>query len=259
MSLKLNKYTRGLLTGIALLVITCIVSLILLVSYGFKSRTPIDTGKPTEASVKLSKTPDYGQNYINNIIFIGDSTISPMRSAAVLQGGEETTQIWSGESGSLALDYSIYTATIVYPETGESLSISEAITRKLPSYVVITVGAENGVAYCTEQRFKEYYSSLISIIKASSPDTKIILQSVFPISKKKQNDSSDLTNDKIDRANIWIEELAADSSVRYIDTASILKDSKGNLDAKYDSGDGITLNADGYRAMLDYIRTHGYK
>ena len=207
----------------------------------------------------MTETPDYGQNYINNIIFIGDCTITPIRQTELLLDGSETKQIWSGERGTLSLDYAISTATIVYPETNESTSISNAIAKRLPDYVVITLGYENGVAFCTEEKFKNYYSSLITEIKKASPDTKIILQSVFPVSDRKQKDDSDITNDKIDRANAWIEELALDASVRYLNTASILKDSNGNLLAIYDSGDGFTLNTDGYTAVLNYIRTHGYR
>ena len=47
--------------------------------------------------------------------------------------------------------------------------------------------------------------------------------------------------------------------MRYLHTAEVLKDKSGALDAKYDSGDGVTLNEAGYAAMLQYLRTHGYK
>ena len=259
MKLNHEKISRGVVVAIALILICCIVSLIMLAINGFKLK-PVDKAEENSAlPSRLIETPDYGQNYINNIIFIGDCTISPMRSAAVLRDGVDTKQVWSGENNTLSLDYGIATATIVFPETSESISIFEAVSRKLPDYVVITLGYDNGVAFCTEEKFKDYYSSLITEIKKASPDTKIILQSVFPVSNKKQKDDSSITNDKIDRANVWIEELALDTSVKYLDTSSVLKDSKGNLLAIYDSGDGVTLNAEGYNVVLNYIRTHGYR
>ena len=263
MKLNLEKYSKVVLIAIALVLVCCTVSLIVLAINGF-SIDSFDRGKNTNTdrtalTSRLTETPDYGETYINNVIFIGDSTISAMRQAAVLRDGTDTKQIWSGESNTLSLDYGLSSATIVYPETGESILISEAISLKLPEYVIITLGADNGVAYCTEEKFKNYYSGLIVSIKESSPNTKIILQSVFPVSEKKQKDDSGLTNKKIDRANGWIEELAQSLSVKYLDTASILKDSKGNLLSIYDSGDGVTLNAEGYTAVLNYIRTHGYR
>ena len=260
MKLNHEKISKGVAVAIALILICCIVSLVMLAINGFKFK-PQKSGNNVGKALpsRLTETPDYGQNYINNIIFLGDCTISPMRSAAVLRDGADTKQIWTGENNTLSLDYGIATATVVFPETNESLSISEAMARKLPDYVVITLGHDNGVAFCTEEKFKDYYSRLITEIKKASPDTKIILQSVFPISDKKQKDGLGITNDKIDRANGWIEELALDTSVKYLDTASILKDSKGNLLAIYDSGDGFTLNTEGYNVVLNYIRTHGYR
>ncbi len=246
----------------AITLITCAVMLVLLSTNGFKDGI-FDKKTTAEEDFslpsRLQTTPDYGQFYIDNMIFIGDITISPMRSAAVLRDGADTKQIWTGENNSLSLDYSIPTATIVLSESDKSATVADAVAQKRPDYVIITLGFENGVAYCTEEKFKEYYGSLITVIKESSPDTKIILQSIFPVSDKKQNENLGITNEKINRANVWIEELAYDNSVRYLATASVLKNSKGNLNPDYDSGDGVTLNAEGYSAMLEYVRTHGYR
>ena len=128
-----------------------------------------------------------------------------------------------------------------------------------PSRIIITVGINNGVPYCSEESFKAYYKKLVKTIQSASPDTDVILQSVFPTSKKYQKDNSAITVEKIDLANRWISEIAAECRVGYLHTCSVLKDSDGYLLSKYDSGDGLRLNAEGYRAVLQYIRTHGYK
>jgi lysophospholipase L1-like esterase len=167
-------------------------------------------------------------------------------------------QIWTGESGDLSLDYSIDTATVVNPRDGSSLTIKTALERMQPDYLIITLGLNNGVSYCTEEKFKEYYGKLIDAVNEASPDTRIILQSVFPVSKVAEKRLSGISNDKIDKANTWIEELAVEKSVRYLYTSSVLKDKKGYLSPQYDSGDGVTLNESGYAIMLEYIRTHGY-
>ena len=257
-----NKVLRPLIMATVIALVTCAVLLVLLLINGFKDNIfskKISNEDSNALPSRLLETPDYGQFYLDNLIFVGDKTISPMRDAAVLRDGIDTKQIWTGEQNSLSLDYSTSVATVVFPESSEAISLSEAFQRKRPDYVVITLGFENGVAYCTEEKFKEYYGNLIEEIKESSPDTKIMLQSVFPVSAKKQKDGFGITNDKIDRANGWIEELALSSEVKYLNTVSVLKDSKGNLNPEYDSGDGYTLNAQGYTAVLDYIRTHGYK
>ena len=256
-----NKIMKPILISIVLAAVICAVLLVMLLANGFKSdifANDVDNND-TSLPSRLSETPDYGQFYLDNIIFIGDRTISAMRDLEILSDGADTKQIWTGEDDTLSLDYKTAAATIIFPENEEILKIADAIEKKYPDYVIITLGFDNGVAYCTEEKFKEYYGNLVTAIKEKSPNTKIILQSIFPVSDKKQKDNSGITNEKINRANVWIESLAYDHSARYLDTISILKDEKGNLKPEYDSGDGYTLNAGGYSAVLNYIRTHGYK
>lgn len=252
----LDKVNEIIVMAIAVLAVACIVSMIMLAFRGFNEKLFIDNEKPdntsTSSEVRLQKTPDFGEAYIKQIVFLGDHTISGMESIS------EDLQIWSGEDKTLPLDYSISTATIVYPDTKESLSISSAIRLKNPDYIVITLGIDNGVAYCSEEKFKEYYTKLILEISEASPSTKIMLQSIFPVSDEKQKTQASISNRKIDAANTWIEELCEELSLRYLNTASILKDDKGNLSESFDSGDGINLNSRAYSEILYYIRTHGY-
>ena len=249
-------------SSIALILIACAVSTVMLLINGSKPdifSPPKDADDPHVTSATLSETVDYGQNYVNNIIFIGDTTIAKMVELDVLSYGSDTKQVWTGEDRDLALDFSIDKTAIVFPETGKALSIPDAAKEKKPDYLIITLGISNGVGFCTEENFKAYYGKLISSINEVSPDTKIILQSVFPVSKKYEKVTSGITAGKIDEANRWISELAQQKGIRYLDTASLLKDKDGYLREEYDGGDGLHLNADGYKAMLSYIRTHGYK
>ena len=205
---------------------------------------------------QLDPTHDYGEGYLKSIIFICDKTFAPIADS---ERSISPDQIWTGPDGTLALDRGLSTASIVSTNNPDGISIPTAIANSKPQYVIITVGIENGVNHCTEEKFRQYYSDLISNIKTSSPDTKIILQSVFPVSKQAEKNDPSISNDRIDTANRYISSLAEDLSVRYLNTASVLKGDDGRLDPKYDSGDGITLNENGFEAVLQYIRTHGYK
>ena len=53
--------------------------------------------------------------------------------------------------------------------------------------------------------------------------------------------------------------LGEASAPRYLDTSSVLKNEDGSLKPGFDSGNGLHLNSSGYFAVIDYIRTHGYK
>lgn len=256
---RFNKTSKVLITATAILTVACAVSLITMLFRGIRSDIFVQNEKAPSVSIKLAETSDYGQYYVDSMAFVGDSTIAEMINAGVLKNGTDTDQVWTGENGDLPLDYNIDTATVVCSKDGKLLTIASAIEERKPEYIVITLGINNGVPYCTEENFKAYYQKLITSIKDAYPNARIMLQSVLPVSEKYAKNTSGVTADKIETANKWIAELAEQNGARYLDTASALKNSKGYLDAKYDSGDGLHLNADGYNAMLIYIRTHGYR
>lgn len=258
-----QKTMRALLVAVGIAAAACLVAFITLLIGGIKpgvflGKSAAQADDPTALESRLQATPDYGDHYVNSMIFLCDRTLSPIAETTLLKGGNETLQVWSGESGDLSLDYSIDTATVIFPEDGASVAIRTALERKKPDFLLITLGLNNGVSYCTEEKFKEYYGKLIDAVAEASPDTKVILQSVFPISKAAEKKLSGISNDKIDEANGWIEELALEKGVRYLHTASVLKAKNGTLNEQYDSGDGVSLNEAGYAAVIEYIRTHGY-
>lgn len=222
--------------------------------------TPVGT---VPSDVVLEQTADMGQNYIDSIIFLGDSTTYHMINRAVLSGGKDTKQVWSGvdengdPSGTLMLDGMIHKTNIYHPLDGKAKTVAQAVAEEKPKYMVITLGV-NGIAYSTEAQFKAYYGKLIDAIEQASPDTKIILQSIFPVSASYDQKGGKLCNANIDVANTWIMQLAKDKGCKYLDTASVLKNSSGTMIESYNAGDGIHMTADAYRAILQYIRTHGY-
>ena len=245
----------------AVMLVACIVMTVFLGIRGARSgilghRPTGNIGTPASA---LAETFDYGEHYVNGLIFVGDSVTVKLKESGLLYGGKDSTRVWSGEGGDMTLDYNIDKAVIVDPVSGSLMTVSEAAEANNPKYMVIALGIRNGVQYCSEESFKEYYKKLIDSVTAASPDTKIILQSVFPVSKKYEKNNAGITADKIKLANVWISELAVECGVKYLDTHSALCDSKGRLLSKYDSGDGLHLNTDGSKAVLQSIRTHGYK
>ena len=226
---------------------------------GAMTGTPTDSGaQPTAAPTVLGETADAGQEYIDKLTFLGDSTTYGLWYYNVLTGGRETNQVWTPASGTLAL-FNYATATIEYPrpESGNEISIQEAARQGQPEYLVITLGV-NGVSSMDEESFKECYTNLINNILAVSPNTKIICNSIYPNMTSYQYYDS-INNENITRANGWIQEIASATGTRYADSCSVLKDANGALRAEYCNGDGIHLNADGFNAVLNYLRTHAYQ
>lgn len=216
---------------------------------------------PTSPRV-LQGTSDKGEGYIEKIIFVGDSTTHHLIARGVLPDGTETKQVWTPSNGTLMLSPTVTELKIVYPDTNEEITIAEAAGRKKPEYMVLTIGL-NGSHTFTESIYKSSYGKLIEAIKEASPNTKIILQSVFPVAANESAWTS-LTpaelNLRIDQVNAWAKDLTTEyDNVRYLDTQSVLRDEDAFLKASYESGDGIHLTREAYLAILKYIRTHAWE
>ena len=226
---------------------------------GSESEAPDEGVAATDtpaSSVLLAETEDAGQEYIDKLTFLGDSTTYGLKYYEVLSGGKNTTQVWTPASGTLTL-FNYATATIVFPEDGQEISIVDAVTRKLPEYLVITLGV-NGVSMMDEDWFKTDYTALVQSIQAASPDTKIICNSIYPVENDYEQIES-INNTNIPQANEWIKAVAEATGCKYADSASVPKAEDGSLREDYGNGDGIHLNADGFNAVLNYLRTHAYQ
>ena len=203
----------------------------------------------------LGVTEDAGQEYIDKLTFLGDSTTYGLIHYEMLKDGKNTKQVWTPASGTLTLSQASF-ATIVYPETGEEITIVDAVTRSQPEYLVITLGV-NGVSFMDEDYFKSEYKKLVESVQTASPDTKIICQSIFPVARSYELLNS-INNEKIDNANRWICEVAADCGVKYLDTNSVLRDSEGWLPEEYHNGDGMHLATNSFTLELNNLRTHAW-
>ena len=213
--------------------------------------SPADT--PVDDGVTLPLTPDAGTSYQDKIIFVGDSLTAHLINRGVLTGGTDTKQVWRCENNMMNLNSEVTSAKILYPGTGEKMTVAEAAAKAQPEIMIITLGTDWGVAYLSETEFKACYAALIQAIQKASPQTEIILQSIFPVTAG----CTSLDNSKIDTANKWVKAIASENGCHYLDTQSILKDDKNCLKAEYcNSTDGIHLGTEAYVAILDYIRTH---
>lgn len=217
--------------------------------------TPVPTPEPTPTPVTLAETADAGQDYQDAIVFYGDSNTNGLRLHELLPGGYNTAQIWTPMSGTLTLSrWNI--DKIVYPETWTEMDVTEAMALKKPEYLLINLGM-NGVSFMDEDYFTETYAAMVDALLSASPDTKLILSSIYPVADGYLG--GDLTNERIDAANGWILQLAEGKGLRYLDVQSILKGPDGDLPEDFHDGNGFHLTAEKYQDVLTYIRTHAYQ
>lgn len=204
----------------------------------------------------LAKTADGGDEYLSRITFLGDSTTYGLAVYRMLDGGRQTTQVWAPSSGTLAM-FDITTKMIYYPELEKEILIADAVKEKQPDILIITLGL-NFYSEITDRNknyFISEYTKLIDLVKKNSPETKIILQSIFPT----LDGVATISNDTVEARNEWVIEVAESCGVKYLDTHSAIVDENGSMKAEYENkADGYHFNELGYAAELEYIRTHMY-
>ncbi len=203
---------------------------------------------------------DADSDYLKSISFFGDSTTHGLIRYIVENDGRlgkpvaslSRDQILTPPDGTFYLR-NLPMAKIRY--RGKVLWLSEAFSKASPEILIVTVGV-NGLTSWSEDSFKECYSRLIDEISSATPNTQIVLQSVYPIAKDRSQKLESFTADQIDRLNEWIKELANECNLPYLDTASVLKDDDGWLIPSYHNGDGMHLNTEGFNRVLGYIMEH---
>ena len=270
---NVDKFTRLVLIVIAVL----LVALVALIAVNLAVRIPKDEietdefGDPLDTSlyggeygasedgapewdgVTLEATDDAGMEYQDSLIFVGDALTANLINKGVLTGGTNTHQVWRSESNLFNLNAEVTSTKIIFPGTGEKLTVAEAAKEAKPSVLIITLGADWGVSYLSEEEFKSCYDKLVKAVLKASPRTDVVLQSIFPVTAG----CASLDNGKIDTANKWVKEVAAANECYYLDTQAILKDENNCLRADFcDSADGMHLNQSAYAMVLAYIRTH---
>ena len=197
------------------------------------------------------------ENIWEDVAFFGDSTTHGM-IRYIVNGKDDMTapyiqlhrdQILTPPEGTFYLR-NIPTTCIQY--RGSILPLKEALQSAHPGILIVTVGI-NGLSGWDEKSFTELYNRLIDIITASTPQSQIILQSIFPVAKNRAKRLSSFTVERVDMVNEWIRSIADQHGYLYINSADVLKDDDGWLRPEYQNGDGLHLNAAGFNCVLQNI------
>ena len=235
-------------------------------------KEPVETPEtqPAEPTCKsaLPKTDDAGQDYIDGLVFLGDSTTYGMINAAVLKDKKDTRQVWYGPGGTLTLPAATsHLLNDGSPEAGKVLF--DMAKEKQPKIIVVTLGV--GVSYSlAEEQFKAAYEAVIDqileidTVLAASPKTKIICNSIYPVAAVLSDNYRNINNEDIRKANGWISEVAdkrfeEGQQVYYLDSYTALSGKDGYLPVNYTNGDGLHLSASAFNALLKNLRVHALK
>lgn len=228
-----------MLISVVLLIIAIVLAIVLPLTLKPVISTEYDLVKKTKMNnfTYLNQTAEHGQ-----VVMIGDSI----------------TEIYN--SSDLFVQYTKQTGKFVY-NRGISGDTSDRMLERLynnalninPSHLVMLIGT-NDIGKAIELSvIEQNIARAIALTKEKCPNTKIILQAVYPINysimptmvgRRKNSVISDL--------NSKLLKLAEREKIQWLDLTSHLSDDKGKFLSDY-TYDGLHPNAVGYKAVTDKI------
>lgn len=213
-----------------------------------KDREALDTDQL--GNTILAQTDDAGQEYLDGTLFIGDS--NTVRS---MMYGHTT---WDNVVAAVSMGVQhIPTLKMTYFKgMKDAVTVPEAVKIIQPQRIIITYGTNNTIGYETETFIAKYKEGL-DAIKKQWPYADIIINSIPPIDKQRENLS--ITMQTIDKFNKALAEFAKEEGYKFLNSSEALKDEETGFAKKdYTIGDGVHLNKAAMEAMFTYFRTHAY-
>jgi lysophospholipase L1-like esterase len=143
---------------------------------------------------------------------------------------------------------------------GVLFRLPESVYHLSPSKVFLMIGTNDLGENKAERDIIHNIDQIISAIQANCPETKVYLESVYPVSnirhkKIRRYIVKKRTNEKICRLNKGLEKLAQEKNITYIDVYSHLVDETGNIRLEY-TVEGLHLTVQGYCAVAEVLKPY---
>lgn len=197
-------------------------------------------------SVKLKKTKNYGNEYFNKITMVGDSNIMNMYLNGYLNGLRAWAIPCLHAESMHSIEINLY-------GLGIKMKLLDAVEKYKPETMILNFGTFS-TTWISEETFIEKANAMIEQIKEKSPDTKIILISIYPI--KKGDNINKFQQDIINKYNFLILEMADKYGLKYLDVQEVLKGNDGYGKEEYFVDDKFHLTLLGHSTVKEYIKTH---
>ena len=224
-----------------------------------KRNVKVERLRPTQMSLKdykldgwypdtnLGETKDMGSDYYNSFKIVGDSNIMILHEYGYIKDGNAWAVPCLHAESMFNTDINIY-------GKGIKIKLLDAVSKYKPERIILYFGSFS-TSWIKEETFLKKSREIIDKIKEINPNTEIVLMSIYPIAKKLDNVK--FSQDKINKYNFYILEIAHEKGLKFLDVQKVLKGSDGYAASKYISKDGYHLSGSGHSLVRQYIRTHG--
>lgn len=183
--------------------------------------------------------------YFDDAVFLGDSRTDGLR----LYGGLTHGTFLCSTGATVE---SVFTKAVETP-AGE-MPLLDALAGMECGKVYVMLGI-NELGWNGTETFRNQSAELIRRLQADHPEAEIVIQSILPVSAKKDAEGRYVNNGRIGEYNqVWLE-LAEEFGVAYMNVAESVAGEDGLLPEEL-CYDGVHLNKAGSRQWLDYLRIH---
>lgn len=218
-----------------------------------------------ENSDAVQESAKADASYLDDAVFIGDSVSLKLKNYVTAKRKTEAgffgkaQFLAAGSMGSGNALKPLGTSSIHPLYNGKKALLEDNVAAMGAKKVYIMLGANDLALYGIDGSV-ENMSKLLAKIQEKSPDAKLFVQSATPIIKEQQ--MTTLNNPNLSAYDAKLAEMCKKNGYYYIDVASVMRDSDGNLIPEYcsDPNDlGIHFTDKACQVWIDYILTHTVK
>lgn len=208
-----------------------------------KDAYPLDTS--LEAVLPQAAADDA---YITASVFVGD------QYAVTLQkDGRITLNQFVGQEG-LKTSKALSTSCVNFASDSSNYTIPQAILKMKARRVFVQLGANDVDGSVSVDSFIADYKQFLQSIRSAYSYCDIIAVGIPPVTEDSTNAAA--TQTIIDQFNQAIAVACNDLGCKYLNSAEVLKNSRGYAESSYFEANGYS--ASGARALLEYAKSHAY-
>jgi lysophospholipase L1-like esterase len=221
----------------------------------------------TSVAVKgaVGKSDKVEPSYLDDAVFIGDSVSLKLKN--IVTAKRKSSPGFFGKAqflaaGSMGSGNALepFSSSSIHPSyNGKKALLEDNVAEMGAKKVYIMLGMNDLAVYGIDKSVQNM-DKLLSNIKAKSPNVIFYVQSATPMIEAKQ--MKKLNNASLAAYNVKLSELCKEKGYSFLDIASVMRDSKGNLLPAYcsDPDDlGVHFTDKACDVWIDYILTHTVK
>ena len=181
----------------------------------------------------------------------------PIKRRATVFLGNSITE--AGEWSALFQDKNVINRGISGDVTYGVLNRLPFILSQKPKKIFLAIGVNDLKRGASIEEVTRNHERIIKLITQKSPKTKLYVESILPVNEAMLADIyAKITNDRVNKVNKKLEELASKYSCVFIDLhQSVLKGKDGQLKKEL-STDGLHLQPMAYIIWAKYLKSFKY-